>query len=295
MAITYSEAIDANGEPRGRATEAASNLAKSAELASLQTTRSITYLTLNSSLSAIGFWSRLVTAFNIGFLEGQVEIGKRLADILNDRPMKPNARKLGQATAMAAEELAIRADAAIWEAVRKAADDADQVAARIDDAAKGVVAAGDDAVQTIAAVAEDSERAIVSDDGAPELVTTTEGDHEIELRAERLVINKQRLKNGEARVRKQIVTEVQSIEVPVSHEELVIERQAVTEDAQVDGEAIADETIRIPLTEEKVNIAKETFVTEEVEISKRHVDEVEHISDTVRHEELVVTDGAATT
>jgi hypothetical protein len=238
------KAIDANGERRGRASEAASRAAKSVELASLQTTRSFTYLTLNSSLFAIGIWSQLATAFSIRILEREVEIGKRLADILDisdNRPTKHSPQKAERAIAgptidETTHDLAMAADAAIQEAARKAATGADQLAARIDDAAKGVVAAGNDAAQTIAAVADDSEREIVTDDGDPELVTATEGDQEIELRAERLVINKRRRQNGEARVRKQIVTEVKSIDVPVSHEELVIERYAVTGDAVVDGD-----------------------------------------------------------
>jgi uncharacterized protein (TIGR02271 family) len=113
---------------------------------------------------------------------------------------------------------------------------------------------------------------------------------EIQLRAERLVVNKQRVQHGEARVRTEIVTEMKSIDVPVSHEELVIERHAVTGGGDVDSEPSADETIRIPLTEEKVNISKETVVREEVEVGTRRVEEVAHISDTVRHEELRVDD-----
>jgi uncharacterized protein (TIGR02271 family) len=85
---------------------------------------------------------------------------------------------------------------------------------------------------------------------------------------------------------------MKSIDVPVSHEELVIERQAVTGDVAVDSAPIADETIRIPLTEEQANISKETVVREEVEIGKRRIEDVEHISEAVRNEKLRVDDAA---
>ena len=119
---------------------------------------------------------------------------------------------------------------------------------------------------------------------------TTDADREIQLRAERLVINKHRVQHGEARVRKEIVTEMKSFDVPVSHEELVIERHAVTDAGIVDDAPITDATIRIPLTEERVTISKETLVTEEVEVGTCRVEDVEHVTDTVRHEELHVND-----
>ena len=71
------------------------------------------------------------------------------------------------------------------------------------------------------------------------------------------------------------------------HEELVIERHPVS-GAAAGGTIGADETISVPLSREEVKGTKQTFATEEVEIGKRVVGETEHISETVRHEELVV-------
>jgi uncharacterized protein (TIGR02271 family) len=56
----------------------------------------------------------------------------------------------------------------------------------------------------------------------------------------------------------------------------------------VGGAIGADETITVPLSREEVRVGKQTFVTEEVEIGKRAVGGTEHVSETVRHEELVV-------
>ena len=112
-------------------------------------------------------------------------------------------------------------------------------------------------------------------------------DQTLQLKAERLSIDKVRVASGAVRIRKQVVSEQQSIDVPVSHEELVIERHKVT-DGAVGGSIGAEETITVPLAREEVRVGKQTFVTEEVEVGKKAVAGVEHVSDTVRHEELVV-------
>ncbi len=109
----------------------------------------------------------------------------------------------------------------------------------------------------------------------------------LQLSAERLSVDKVRVASGEARIRKQVISEQQSIDVPVSHEELAIERHKVT-DGRAGGTISADETISVPLSREEVRVGKQTVVTEEVDIGKRAVGGTEHVSDTVRHEELVV-------
>ncbi len=112
-------------------------------------------------------------------------------------------------------------------------------------------------------------------------------DEKLQLKAERLAIDKVRVASGAARIRKEVVTEQQSIDVPVSHEELVIERHPVTGGA-VGGTIGKDETITVPLSREEVKVGKQTVVTEEVEIGKRAVAETEHVTETIRHEELIV-------
>ncbi|MBC5799756.1 MAG: YsnF/AvaK domain-containing protein [Candidatus Eremiobacteraeota bacterium] len=124
-------------------------------------------------------------------------------------------------------------------------------------------------------------------------VTADDEDRELQLRAERLVVNKQRVSHGDARVRKEVVTEMQSIDVPVSREELVIERRPVSGAQPADAGPIGDETIRIPLSEERVNVTKDTVVREEVEVGKRRVESTERVTDTVRHEELRVDESTA--
>ncbi len=111
----------------------------------------------------------------------------------------------------------------------------------------------------------------------------------MELREEQLNVNKQRVQAGEVDLRKEVVTEQQTINVPVTHEEVYIERHAVTDGVIDNTRPIGEsETILVPLTEERVNVRKETFVTGEVSIGKRAVESTQRVSDTVRREELSV-------
>lgn len=108
----------------------------------------------------------------------------------------------------------------------------------------------------------------------------------IRLHAERLRAYKQPEEVGRVNVRKEVVTEQQTLNVPVSHEEVVVERHPVAEGEVPTGETIGrDETIRIPVSEERVNVGKETVTTGEVEISKRQVQENRQFTGKVRREE----------
>ncbi len=118
-----------------------------------------------------------------------------------------------------------------------------------------------------------------------------DANRRLQLREERLLIDKERVRSGEARIRKEVVAEQQSVDVPVFHEELFIQRRPAGEGIAASTTAIGeDEEIRIPLSEERVDAQKRTVVTEEVEVGKRTVRGTERVSDTVRHEELRVDD-----
>ncbi len=113
----------------------------------------------------------------------------------------------------------------------------------------------------------------------------------LQLREERLSVDKQRVSSGEALIRKDVVTEQQSIDVPVFHEELFIARHPVAEGTATSTTPIgAGEEIRIPLSEERVDVQKRMVVTEEVEVGKRTVTGTEHVSEAVRREQLRVED-----
>ncbi|NGZ77017.1 YsnF/AvaK domain-containing protein [Saccharibacillus alkalitolerans] len=123
-------------------------------------------------------------------------------------------------------------------------------------------------------------------DRAP-AASPSSGEETMQLRAEQLEIDKHRVRTGEVDVRKEIVREEKTITVPVTHEEVVIERRAVN-DMQSDESAGRDETIRIPVSEERIEVNKHNVVTEEVEVGKRSVEGTRHIEDTVKREEARV-------
>lgn len=115
-----------------------------------------------------------------------------------------------------------------------------------------------------------------------------QADRRIQLRGEVLRTYKDRVQRGEVRLRKDVITENRSVEVPVSREELVIERTPAS-GQRVSGEIGRDaEEIRVPLSEERVRTEKQAVVNEEVRVGKRAVQRTENVSDKVRHEELRV-------
>lgn len=114
-----------------------------------------------------------------------------------------------------------------------------------------------------------------------------EGDRRIQLRGEILRTYKDRVQRGEVRLRKDVITEKQNVEVPLMREELVIERTPVSGQSAT-REIGKDEEIRVPLSEERVRTEKQPVVTDEVRVGKRAVQRTENVSDDVRHEELQV-------
>ena len=112
----------------------------------------------------------------------------------------------------------------------------------------------------------------------------------IQLLGEVLRVQKERISRGEVRIRKEVITEQQTVQVPVTREELVIERMPVSGSTAVAGEIGTDGEIRIPLTEEQASVAKHTVVREEFAVGKRQIENVQEVGDSVRHEELNVDD-----
>ncbi|WP_315861888.1 YsnF/AvaK domain-containing protein [Candidatus Cyanaurora vandensis] len=115
---------------------------------------------------------------------------------------------------------------------------------------------------------------------------TAESPQRLQLLKEVLKVNKERVQKGEVRLRKEVITETKTMDVPVTHEEVVIERRLVTDETTATGQIGDDQTIRVPLTEEQVKVDKRAVVTEEILVGKREVEETQKVSETVRREEL---------
>ena len=113
------------------------------------------------------------------------------------------------------------------------------------------------------------------------------GGQTVKAHEERLHAHKQPVNTGEVRVHKEVVTENQSINVPTTREEVVIERRPASGKASA-SDIRPGEEVRIPVTEERVNVEKETVVTEEVSVGKRKVTENQQVGGTVRKEKIHV-------
>jgi uncharacterized protein (TIGR02271 family) len=129
-------------------------------------------------------------------------------------------------------------------------------------------------------------------DRRPEEQTTRRADlgraegETLQLREEELQARKQEVETGRVRLGKEVVEEQKTLEVPVSREELTIERHAVERrPADTPIGAAEQETIRVPVREERVEVEKTPVVYEEVGVGKREVTETQQVSETVRREE----------
>lgn len=105
----------------------------------------------------------------------------------------------------------------------------------------------------------------------------------VRLHEEKLDINKDRVRTGEVILHKDVIEEQKTIEVPVSHEQVVIERR--TFEAEPTNETITDEdSIHIPVSADRVEVDKYTVVTGEVSAHKRDVEETQVVQDVLQKE-----------
>jgi uncharacterized protein (TIGR02271 family) len=114
---------------------------------------------------------------------------------------------------------------------------------------------------------------------------STENSQSVQLREEELRAEKERVQAGEVRIRKEVVSEERTLEVPVTREEVVVERRPAAKGQRAAGDIDDAEEIRIPVMEEEVHVEKTPVVREEVTLKKRQVQGTQEVSDTVRREE----------
>jgi len=109
----------------------------------------------------------------------------------------------------------------------------------------------------------------------------------VQVREEQLKVRKKPAKAGEVTVRKEVVEEQQTVEVPVTREEVVIERRPASGSASASDLAPGQE-VRIPIREEQVEVGKDTVVKEEVSVRKRKTAGTKKVTGSVRREEVKV-------
>jgi len=106
---------------------------------------------------------------------------------------------------------------------------------------------------------------------------------------ERLHVGTEQADAGRARLRKYVVTENVTQTVPVSHEEVRLEREPVTDanrGAAVSGSDISEDEHEVTLRAERPVVNKETVPVERVRLGTETVTEDHEVSETLRKEQI---------
>lgn len=106
---------------------------------------------------------------------------------------------------------------------------------------------------------------------------------------ERLRVGTESVPAGRARLRKYVVTENVTRTVPVSHEEVRVEREPITEgnrDAAFSGPDISEEEHEVTLRAEQPVVEKEAVPVERVRLGTETVTEQREVNEQVRKEQI---------
>ncbi len=114
---------------------------------------------------------------------------------------------------------------------------------------------------------------------------------------EHLRVGTEQVDAGRARLRKYVVTEQQSVQVPVSHEEVRVQREPITDANRGDalsGGQITEEEHEVVLTAERPVVTTEAVPVERVRLGTETVTEQQTVTGDVRKEQIEVDDPTAT-
>jgi uncharacterized protein (TIGR02271 family) len=110
----------------------------------------------------------------------------------------------------------------------------------------------------------------------------------ISLTEERLDVSKD-VQEDQVQITKEPVTETKTIEIPVTHEEVSIERRPPSGgEGQVssEGPVTSTQEISIPVKKEEVEVTKTPYVKEEVIVNKKPVTETREVTEEVTSERV---------
>jgi uncharacterized protein (TIGR02271 family) len=118
---------------------------------------------------------------------------------------------------------------------------------------------------------------------APSTIPAAEGEVRMQLAEEELEIGKRIVGAGEVRVHKRVQTQQVREVVPVTREDVTVERRPLAEGAGLEPRQEGD-TWFIPIVEEELVIQKRLVAREELVIRKRQVVEEQVVEETLRRE-----------
>ncbi len=111
----------------------------------------------------------------------------------------------------------------------------------------------------------------------------------IPVHKEQLDVLKRERQAGEVRVHKDVIEEERQVDVPVRREVAWVERRDVNPDRPAVNASFQEETIRVPLRAEEVEVRKRAVLDEEVIIRKDSIEEERRVAESVRHEEVEIS------
>lgn len=124
-------------------------------------------------------------------------------------------------------------------------------------------------------------------------------DVTLKLHKEELQINKKLVETADVKVYKKTYTEEKQILVPVTREELIIEKKLLNPESGADATI---ETTRIPLREDRIEVTINPTILNDVEIYKNQYEETVQINENVKEEKVhintigdVIVDNSSTT
>jgi uncharacterized protein (TIGR02271 family) len=116
---------------------------------------------------------------------------------------------------------------------------------------------------------------------------TDRADNGVVRHEERLHVGKEQRETGRARLRKYVVTENETVNVPLEREEVRVERTPLNGTEATAG-TIGEEDVEVTLHEERPVVAKETVGVEKVGLEKETVRDTERVDAEVRKEQVEV-------
>jgi uncharacterized protein (TIGR02271 family) len=106
---------------------------------------------------------------------------------------------------------------------------------------------------------------------------------------ERLNVSKSE-STREATITKEPVTETKTVEVPVTHEEISVEKRPASGSTTAERPVQSKTETKVPLKREEVQVTKQPYVKEEVSVKKKPVTETRTVTDKVTSEKVKVKD-----
>lgn len=123
-----------------------------------------------------------------------------------------------------------------------------------------------------------------------QVLNNAEDVAKLQLREEQLDIAKRWVRTGGVSIHKEVIEEKKNITVPVTREELVIEKRVV-DTKNPDKLALPKKVFRIPVSTERIEITKHPVFLNNVSIYKHKFQETECVDETIKKDKvhMVVT------